>query len=227
VDHDVDGLTRIQATVLDTLRKRADVGKPPPTYRELCAEFGWRSTATARDHLRALVRKGFIKTTGRHRNIRLRDERPPIAFVPLLGRVVAGIPVISEEDAEGHVAVPATWAGRDALFALRVSGDSMRDAGILEGDHVIVRKTSTGNDGDIVVATFEGETTLKRLRLRRNRVSLVAENPVYPPIEVRSEDPVIQGVVVGLMRSYREIAARPRSASRRLADPLIPTSAAL
>ncbi|HLH78258.1 MAG TPA: transcriptional repressor LexA [Candidatus Binataceae bacterium] len=221
MNHDVDGLTRIQASVLDALRKRADVGKPPPTYRELCAEFGWRSTGTARDHLRALVRKGFIKTTGTHRNIRLRDDRPPIAFVPLLGRVVAGIPVISEEDAEGHVAVPAAWAGRDALFALRVSGDSMRDAGILEGDHVIVRKTSTGNDGDIVVATFEGETTLKRLRLRRNRVSLVAENPVYPPIEVRSEDPVIQGVVVGLMRSYRVSASRARRAGHGLAGGVV------
>jgi repressor LexA len=218
----VDGLTRIQASILEALRRRADGGKPPPTYRELCAEFGWRSTGTVRDHLRALVRKGFVRTTGKHRNIRLREGRPPIAIVPLLGRVVAGIPVISDESAEGHVAVPAAWAGRDPLFALLVAGDSMRDAGILEGDHVVVRKAYAANDGDIVVATLEGETTVKRLRIRKNRVALVAENPMYPAIEVRAEDAVVQGVVVGLMRSYRESATRARSVGHRLAGGILP-----
>ena len=203
--------------MLKALRRRADEGKPPPTYRELCAEFGWRSTGTVRDHLRALVRKGFVQTTGSHRNIRLREERPPIAFVPLLGRVVAGIPVISDESAEGFLAVPAEWTGRDALFALRVAGDSMRDAGILEGDQVVVRRAYSANDGDIVVATLEGETTVKRLRLRGNRAALVAENPKYPPIEVGDADAVVQGVVVGLMRSYRESATRARRAGHRLA----------
>ena len=204
--------------MLDALRRRVDAGKPPPTYRELRAEFGWRSTGTVRDHLQALVRKGFVRTTGKHRNIQLCEERPPITVVPLVGRVVAGIPVISDESTEGHVAVPAAWAGRDTLFALRVVGDSMRDAGILEGDHVVVRKAYAPNDGDIVVATLEGETTVKRLRLRKNRVTLVAENPMYPPIEVGTEDAVVQGVVVGLMRSYRESASRARRAGHRIAD---------
>ena len=213
----MDRLTPIQATVLDALRQRAARGESPPTYRELCAEFGWRSTGTVRDHLRALVRKGFVETTGRHRNIRLREERPPVAFVPFLGRVVAGIPVISDENAEGRVCVPAAWVGRDPVFALRAAGDSMRDAGILEGDHLVVRKGSAANDGDIVVATLEGETTVKRLRLGKKRVTLVAENPMYPPIEVHAEDAVVQGVVVGLMRSYRESATRARGGGRRLA----------
>lgn len=200
---------------MNALRQRAERGEPSPTYRELCAEFGWRSTGTVRDHLRALARKGFVETSGRHRYIRLRDERPPVAFVPLVGRVVAGVPVISDENAAGRVPVPAAWAERGRSFALRVAGDSMRDAGILEGDQIVVRQGSAANDGDIVVVTLDGQTTVKRLRLRKNQATLVAENPMYPPIEVRAEDAVIQGVVVGLLRLYREREAVARSAEPR------------
>ena len=218
----VDALTPIQGKVLDALRQRAERGEPPPTYRELCAEFGWRSTGTVRDHLQALARKGFIETTGKHRNLRLRNELPPIAFVPLLGRVVAGVPVISDENVEGRIPVPAAWAGRGRLFALRVAGDSMRDVGILEGDQIVVRQGSAANDGDIVVATLDGETTVKCLRLWQNQATLVAENPMYPPIEVRVEDAVVQGVVIGLMRLYRETASSgARRGDHRLAGEIV------
>jgi repressor LexA len=204
----VNGLTAIQRRVLEALRRRVDQGEPVATYRELCAEFGWASTGTIRDHLRALVRKGYVELTGKHRQIRLRDEHAAIARIPLIGRVVAGVPVISEENIEQRIPVPAAWTRRGTFFALRVAGDSMRDAGILEGDQVVVRQQSVAADRDVVVATIEGETTIKRLRLRGRRVTLVAENPRYRPIEVRAEQTIIQGVVVGLMRECSGAAVR-------------------
>jgi repressor LexA len=185
-----------------------DQGEPAPTYRELCAEFGWASTGTIRDHLRALVRKGHVELTGKHRQIRLRNERAAIARVPLVGRVVAGVPVISDENIEQRIPVPAAWATRGTFFALRVAGDSMRGAGILQGDQVVVRQQSVAADRDIVVATIEGETTIKRLRLRGRRVMLVPENPRYRSIEVRAEEAIIQGVVVGLMRECSRAVVR-------------------
>jgi SOS regulatory protein LexA len=132
----------------------------------------------------------------------LLEERPAVARIPLLGRVVAGVPVTSEENVERRIPVPAEWTRHGTYFALRVAGDSMRDAGILAGDQVIIRKQSTASDGDLVVATLEGETTLKRLQLRGSRATLVAENPHYRKIDVRTESAIIQGVVVGLMRKY-------------------------
>jgi repressor LexA len=159
-------LTAIQAKVLEAVRRRAESGESVPTYRELCAEFGWASTGTARDHLHALARKGYVKRAGGHRQLRLREERAPVTRVPLVGRVVGRVPVTSEENIEHHIPVPAEWTGRGTHFALRVAGDSMRDAGILDGDQIVVRKQSTAEDGAIVVATIDGETTLKRLQVR-------------------------------------------------------------
>lgn len=213
----MEALTTIQRRVLEALRRRADQGDPAPTYRELCAEFNWASTGTVRDHLRALVRKGYLELNGRHRQLRLREERPSVSRVPLVGRVVAGVPVISEENIEQHIPVPAAWTRTGTFFAVRVAGDSMRDAGILEGDQVIVRQRSVAADGDVVIATLEGETTIKRLRMRGSHVMLVAENPKYPSIEVRAEEAVIQGVVVGLMRAYSEGGAVGHRSARRLA----------
>lgn len=197
-----DGLTHIQAKILAVLRRGLELGAPAPTYRELCTEFGWSSTATARDHLRALARKGYIKqaTKRAHRNLRLCEEHPAKAQVPIVGRVLAGIPVTSEENVEGRLSVPTEWIGRGTYFALRVAGDSMRDCGILEGDYVVVRQRPTAADGDIVVALLDDETTVKRFRTHGTHATLVAENPRYPPIRVRTESARIQGIVVGLLR---------------------------
>jgi repressor LexA len=207
-----DGLTPAQAQVLVALRRRIDRGEPAPTYRELCAEFGWSSTGTVRDHLRALQRKGYIELSGGrgHRQVRLREHALAVIHVPLVGQVVAGVPVMAEENVEGRIPVPADWIGGGLHFALRVSGDSMRDAGILAGDHVVVRQQATAQDGDIVVAALEGETTLKRLRRREKRVLLVAENASYDPIELRTESATIQGVVVTVIRSYKALSGAPR-----------------
>jgi len=209
-------LTSIQARIVATVRDRSDRGLPPPTYRDLCAEFGWSSTGTARDHLRALERKGYIELPGgrRHRQIRLKGA-PRGVSVPVLGRVAAGRPVSVEQSQEGDmVSVPDEWLGHGSHFALQVSGESMVGAGILEGDHVIVREETTGDDGDVVAATIDGETTLKRLRRRGRRYALVAENPRFPDIEISTEAAAIHGVVVGLMRAFGSRRTRRGATSR-------------
>ena len=124
---------------------------------------------------------------------------------------MAGIPITADENVEARIPVPAEWTGRSAHFALLVAGDSMKDAGILDGDCVVVRHQTTADDGEIVVATLDGETTLKRLRRRGRRVTLVAENPRYRPIEVQTDTAVIQGIVVGLLRAYDSRGSHGRS----------------
>jgi repressor LexA len=207
-------LTQVQARVLDVIRRRVDAGEPPPTYRELCTEFGWSSTGTARDHLRALARKGFVELSqGRSRQTRL-SKLTPILRVPVVGHVVAGSPVPAEEVVEGDVPVPSAWMACSTAFALRVHGDSMVGAGIADGDLVVVRRQRTAKDGDIVAATIGAETTLKRLRRVRGRVVLRAENPEYPDIEIGDQDLMIHGVVVGLLRQLHH----RRPGTSRLGD---------
>ncbi len=196
--------TKKQSRVLESIRKRLERGEPAPTYRELCVEYGWSSTATARDYLQALARKGFLTLSGRfHRRLQLCGDETPVSRIPILGRVVAGVPVVSDQEIEGHLPVPAEWGPRDATFALLVRGDSMKDAGINTGDYVVVKHQTTAKDGDIAVATKDGETTLKRLRRGRRGAFLVAENRSFKPRRLSASRCVIQGIVVGLLRSYQ------------------------
>jgi repressor LexA len=192
-------------------RTRAEHGRLPPSYRELCAEFGWSSTGTVRDHLKALARKGYVELPKRKGGrVRLREQGVAISTVPILGSVVAGVPVMAEEDIRGTLGIPADWTRGGDHFALKVKGDSMQEVGILEGDCVIVRRQQTAVSGDIVAATLDGETTLKRFMKRGSTTFLVPENPNYKPIEVKKESAVIHGIVVGLFRNYR---------NRSLSDP--------
>ena len=202
----MDPLTAIQTRILDTLRHRADAGEPPLSYRDLCSEFGWSSTGTARDHLRALERKGYLSRPGcRGGRVRIRSRVPATARAPIVGWVRAGRPVSTEEHYRGSLPFPAEWSHSANCFALRVAGDSMSDVGIIEGDHVIIRQQAIAQNGDIVVATLDGETTLKRWVKKGQRVYLVAENPRYQPIEVTTDSAAIHGVVVGLLRAYTSL----------------------
>lgn len=196
-------LTDVQAQLLTALRRRVDAGDSPPSYRTLCTEFGWASTGTVRDHLRALARKGYVQLPGgRGGRVRL-SGAAPVRSIPVVGRVAAGAPQPADEDTEGFLPVPAAWTATGRFFALRVTGDSMKDAGILEGDHVIVRHQQVATSGEIVVVTVDGETTLKRLVLQRGQALLMPENPAYETIEVRTESTLIHGVVVGLLRAFQ------------------------
>lgn len=159
-------------------------GGDPPTVREVMEAFGFRSPQTAREHLDALIDEGRLeKAPGLARGLRLPARRgvAPTVLVPLLGRVPAGPLDAAVEDLEGHLPVQTRSAPGD-LFGLRVRGDSMRDAGILDGDLVVVRRQPRAEDGQIVVALVGDEATVKRLRLRRGRVELHPENEAYAPI---------------------------------------------
>ena len=190
-----------QVRVLHALRDRVDEGLAPPTYRELCEQFGWRSTGTARDHLRALADKGYIRLSGgQARQVTLLDDRDPAAHVPILGRVVAGIPEAAEEERAGTLPVPRGWLRGGRHFALAVAGDSMSGAAILDGDFVVVRATPSARSGHVVVATVDGETTVKVLDVGSDGARLLAANPKYPPIPLAQGSVVVHGVVVGVLR---------------------------
>ena len=153
----MDHLTKSQQKVYDFLRKEAPRGVPP-TVREICAATGLRSTSTVHAHLKTLERLGYItRDAGLNRSIRLEGSEAA-AQVPILGKVTAGIPILAVEDIEGYIPFPQK-EGKE-LFALHVSGLSMRDAGILDGDYVVAEKTPTSSDGEIVVAMIEEEATV-------------------------------------------------------------------
>lgn len=196
-------LTGLQRQILGIFRERCQAGLAPPTYRELCREFGWRSTGTARDHLKALIRKGVLDPgSGRARGTHIRNERLVGAVtLPLVGRIVAGQPVVSYEVVDEEIAVPSFLAPTGDGFLLRVSGDSMEGAGILDGDIVVVHETGEPRPGEIVAATISGETTLKRLERHGQAWILAPENPMYKAIEINTENIKIHGVVIAVLRA--------------------------
>lgn len=193
-------LTARQAEVLDVIKAHlADTGYPP-TRKDIAREFGFKSPNAAEEHLRALARKGAIEMIpGTSRGIRLTQADG----LPLVGRVAAGAPILAQEHVEEHLAVPPGLFYPSADFLLRVQGDSMMDAGILDGDLLAVHDTPTARNGDIVVARIDDEVTVKRLRRKsRSKLLLLPENADYEPIEVnaRSGEFAIEGVSVGIIR---------------------------
>lgn len=189
------------------VRRRLELGQPP-TLREVQAEFGFGAVETARKHLEKLVEEGRLRKRERHaRGYSLpASVAPPVVQVPLLGRVPAGGLAEAVEDAEGSVPLEAESAGADGgheHFALRVEGESMRDAGILPGDLVIVQVQETARSGDIVVAMVDDEATVKTLRRVGRRVELHPENPAYEPIVPPADRLRILGKVVEVRRDLR------------------------
>lgn len=193
-------LTDQQRRIIEVFKERAGQGEPPPTHRELCRKFGWTSTATARDHIRALVRKGaLLAGDHRARGAHLKQNAGTGKFLPLVGRIRAGRPVLSDENVDGEVFVPNEFTPAGRAFVLRVHGDSMEGAGILEGDLVIVRQASVASPGKIVAVTVDGESTLKILHRDGEVWKLVSANPKYLPIEIKSPA-VIHGQVTAVLR---------------------------
>ena len=187
--------------VLRFVRERLLSGLPP-TLREVQGEFGFRSVQTAREHLEALVEAGLLsKETGKARGYRLPATRgeAPTQLVPLLGRVPAGPLDTAVEDLEGYLPIQARRAAGE-LFGLRIQGESMRDAGILSGDVVVVRRQPRAEAGDIVVALVGDEATVKRLRYRGKRVELKPENPDYEPVVLDPSEVKLLGKVIEVRR---------------------------
>ncbi|MDE0348704.1 MAG: transcriptional repressor LexA [Gammaproteobacteria bacterium] len=196
-------LTQRQTVVLDFIRSHiADQGYPP-TRADIARELGFRSPNAAEEHLRALARKGAIEMTpGRSRGIRL--PAPP--GLPIVGRVAAGHPILAVEHIEDTCEIPAELFRPAADFLLRVHGDSMTGAGILDGDLLAVHGTPEARNGQIVVARVDDEVTVKRFQRTsdRGRVLLLPENADYEPIEVdlREREFAIEGLSVGVLRRH-------------------------
>ncbi len=204
------GLTERQHQVLDFIATYVKERGYPPSYQEIADALGIASKQGVVRHLEALIRKGYLTkddTTARSLRIVAPDYRPQqisegteMVALPLVGRVAAGFPILAEENIEETVIVPRRLIKTEGrYFVLRVQGDSMVNAGILDGDLVVVQSTPTAPPGSIVVALVGGEVTVKRLVEEGSRRYLKAENPAYPDI-VPEEEWQIQGKVVGLIR---------------------------
>lgn len=195
-----DTLTARQSQILDLIRGYiADEGCPP-TRAEIANILGFRSPNAAEDHLRALQRKGYIEiVAGSSRGIRLVDEDPGL---PVVGRVAAGEPILAEQHIEDYQQLEPGLFRPRADYLLRVHGDSMKDAGILDNDLLAVHSTQQAENGQIVVARIDEEVTVKRFRRRGSIVRLLPENPDYEPIRIDLKDQplVIEGLAVGVLR---------------------------
>jgi repressor LexA len=199
------GLTKRQEEVLKFIAEYLSKYEYPPSYQDIADRFGIASKHGVVRHLEALIRKGHIEKSGTTaRSIRILDKRyqpaSEVANLPLIGHVSAGYPVLAEENIEDYISVPRRLIRTEGrYFTLRVRGDSMVNAGIMDSDLVIVISANTAEPGQIVVAVIGDEVTVKRLIVRGKEKFLKAENPAYPDIHPQSEWH-IQGKVVGLIR---------------------------
>ncbi|MEX0940921.1 MAG: transcriptional repressor LexA [Pseudomonadales bacterium] len=194
-------LTPRQSEVLDFIRSYLDDTGYPPTRAEIAAELGFKSANASEEHLKALARKGAIEIIpGTSRGIKLPDS----GGLPIVGRVAAGSPILAQEHIEDYCDLPPEFFSPRADYLLTVHGDSMINAGILDGDLLAVHRTTNVNNNDIVVARIEDEVTVKTFKRGRskNLITLQPENPDYSPIEVdlRNQDFAIEGISVGVLR---------------------------
>ena len=204
---DMDEITTRQQRILDFIRTTVRERGYPPTVREIGEAVGLTSSSSVHAQLENLRRKGHLrKDPAKPRAIEVMGARPmeaAAAVVPLVGRIAAGGPALADQQIDEYLAVPEGFAGETEHFALRVEGDSMVDAGILEGDIVVVRRQDVAEDGAVVVAVLPGpgeeEATVKRLRRSGSRITLVPENSTMEPFDL-PEGGRIVGQVVSILR---------------------------
>lgn len=199
-------LTDAQSNVLKFIKERLASTGLPPTFREIQHHFGFKAIGSVQDHVRALKKKGAIRDDlpqGQRqsaRSILPSDHRPEeVKSVPIYGEIAAGSTRSSEQIELGKLSIASHFA-KDPCFALRVVGNSMIEAGIYEGDVLIVEREARVRPGDIVVALVDGETTVKRYVEKNGAPWLFPENPKMKPIPVSGRDFKVQGKVVGLQR---------------------------
>ena len=211
---DNEGLTPRQRKVLEFIRESVERRGFPPTIREIGDAVGLASTSSVSYQLITLQKKGFLRrdaTKPRAVDVRLPSEMPggledgqvhssfpEPRYVPVLGRIAAGGPILAEQAVEEVFPLPKELVGEGTLFMLKVVGDSMVDAAIADGDWVVVRQQPTANNGDIVAAMLDGEATVKTYKRRDGHVWLMPHNPQYEPI--LGDDAAILGRVVTVLR---------------------------
>ena len=191
-----------QTAILEFIRSEIEQKGYPPSVREICSAVGLKSTSSVHAHLTQLEKKGLLR----------RDPTKPRAMevldgpvsrgrsVPLVGRVTAGLPILATENIEDYLVLPQSLQGRGDLFALRVQGESMIEAGIEDGDIVVLRRQETAENGEIVVAMIDDEATLKRIYYEDGHVRLQPENAAMEPIY--ADEVVILGRLLALLRQY-------------------------
>jgi repressor LexA len=212
-------LTARQQQILELIQKHIRSTGFPPTRAEIASTLGFRSPNAAEEHLKALERKGVIElTSGASRGIRLKqltpiNEQDPSGVItsavqmaltlPLIGRVAAGSPILAQEHVEASYALDPGLFSEKPDYLLKVRGLSMRDAGILDGDLLAVKRTQEARSGQIVVARVGSDVTVKRLRRRGHTIELLPENPDFSPIivDARDEEFALEGLAVGLVRA--------------------------
>lgn len=203
------GLTARQEAVLEVIRRSVAERGYPPSVREIGEEVGLTSPSSVAHQLRALERKGMLRRDEhRPRALVVSDSptttesgvdlRPGATYVPVLGAIAAGAPLLAEETIESVFPLPREIVGDGELFLLRVVGDSMIDAAICDGDWVVVRQQPTADDGDVVAAMIDGEATVKVLSRSDGHVWLLPRNPAYAPID--GDEALILGRVVTVLR---------------------------
>ena len=196
-------LTKRQREIFDFIKRYSDRHGYPPTVRDIGKAIGLTSSSTVHAHLANLEKVGLLRrdpTKPRAIEILVDKAKQVVgpSGLPLVGQVAAGSPVLAEENVEDHLEIPPIAGGDKGEFILRVRGDSMKDAGIFNGDHVVVQKRQSANDGDIIVALVGEEATVKRYFKESDHVRLQPENDDHEPI--RSRDVDVLGRVVGVCR---------------------------
>ncbi len=200
-------LTARQQQVLEMIQQWVAETSLPPTRHEICEHFGFRSLTAADDHLKALARKQVIELIpNSSRGIRLLTPAVNNG-TPVVGRVAAGEPIMSEQHIEEYYQIESTLFSPTANYLLRVRGMSMRDVGIFDGDLLAVHSTPIAQKGQIVVARVDDEVTVKRFKQRGNIVTLQAENPEFNDIRVdlRTQEFYIEGIYVGVIRQEEAV----------------------
>ena len=209
-------LTARQEQILNLIKDAIENTGFPPTRAEIATELGFRSANAAEEHLQALARKGAIEISpGTSRGIRLRENSitghrqmalPHPALMqlslPLVGRVAAGSPILAQEHIESNYNVDPALFSSKPDYLLKVRGMSMCDAGILDGDLLAVKKTDQARNGQIVVARMGDDVTVKRYRKTGTLIELIPENPDFNIIKVEQDDFALEGLAVGLLRSW-------------------------
>ncbi|TNM60686.1 transcriptional repressor LexA [Streptomyces sp. NP160] len=213
-----DDLTSRQRAVLDTIRESVSSRGYPPSMREIGKVVGLHSPSSVAHQLVTLERKGYLRRDpNRPRAIEVVDaartsgraagepaapavpDSEETAFVPLVGRIAAGAPLLAEQEVEDVFALPRQLVGEGELFTLRVVGDSMVDAAICDGDYVVVRRQPVAENGEVVAAMIDGEATVKVLQRREGRVWLMPRNEAFSPID--GTEATVLGRVVTVLRS--------------------------
>ena len=191
-------LSQKERDILEYIIQRSQ-SSVPPSVREICAALGYKSTSTAHKYLAMLEEKGYLeKESGKNRSIKLKGDSS--VQVPLLGTVAAGQPILAEQNIEGYFPIPTEYMPNAEAFMLKVKGESMINAGIFDGDQILVEKCSSARNGDMVVALVDDSATVKTFYKEGNHIRLQPENDTMDPIIV--DDCEIMGKVFGVFRFF-------------------------